>query len=241
MPHPKIADVIRGYGGAKARDEWYGEWGAALLYRPIAFIIAPVLLRLSIGATSVTLVALALAVGLPIVALSGAPNAALAIGIIGIAVGILDCVDGTIARATGTVTARGDYLDFLTDVVFRMSLYTALGLTADKMETTPAWLGGHAFSFAAVAALLAIAARLCRVYGELMTGARPNAPPSLPGPGRAFGTYIFPFLSGLDSLTPVAMLAALYLGVLGWLVVWLLVYSAADFLQTQFVVLGKIK
>src|SRR5262245_2765870 len=121
MPHPTISDVIRGYGGAKARDEWYGEWGAALLFRPIAFLIAPLLLRLSIGATSVTLVALALAISLPVLALSGGPNAATAIALLAIGIGILDCVDGTMARAAGTVSARGHYLDFLTDVVFRMS------------------------------------------------------------------------------------------------------------------------
>jgi phosphatidylglycerophosphate synthase len=240
-PHTTIADVIRGYNAAKARDEWYGEWGAAIFYRPIAFLITPALLRLSIGATAITLTALAIALSLPVIALSGTRSAAVAIALLGILFGILDCVDGNIARATGTASRFGHYLDFVTDVVFRMSLYAALGLVADRLAVGPVGLSGNAFALAAIAALLAVGARLCRIYSELMTGKKANERPNEVAAGSAMTLYVFPFISGLDSLTSAAMLAAVYLGLLGWLVLWLVAYSAVDFLYSQYDILSRLK
>ena len=228
-PHPTVADVIRGYSAEKAREEWYGEWGAAFCYRPLAIRITPAFVRFSIPATAVTLTSLLLALSLVPIVLSGWPAAPAAVSVIAIVAEILDCVDGGIARVTGTVSWAGQYLDSLTDVVLRVSMYVALGLIADAILAAPSFLAGHALPLAMGAAFFSIVARLCRMQIENSTRTAVAAPPKKWRPSD----YLFSFLSGLDPIMPILMLITYYAGLLGWFVLWLIAYTAADFLYTQ--------
>jgi phosphatidylglycerophosphate synthase len=227
-----IADLFRAYAAQKAGEEWHGEWGAALLYRPLAILAAPLLLRLGISASAVTLLSLLVALSLPLVALAAG---LLPCMLLAVMVAILDCVDGTIARASGTISPVGQYLDFVTDIVFRASLYAAIALLAHA--AAPAWLAPWALPLAILAALLAIAARLCRVYAEHLTGAAAYGRSASAG---GVSRRIFSAISGLDPLLPLASLALGMAGWLGWLILWLLAYSAIDFLYTQIAVLRRI-
>jgi phosphatidylglycerophosphate synthase len=228
---PGIAALFRAYAAGKAGEEWHGEWAAALLYRPVAILAAPALLRLGVPATGVTLAALLLVLGLPAMAWAwGAVPVALA----AILIGMLDCLDGTIARASGSVSRSGHYLDFLTDIVFRASFYAAIGLVAAR--AAPHWLAGLSLPLALVAALLAIAARLCRVYAEKLTGSAPYGEPVK----RDLSTLAFSLVSGMDGLTPLIVLLLTVTGGMGWLVLWLVFYSALDFLYTQVATLSRM-
>lgn len=229
--HHPVAALFRAYAADKAGEEWHGEWGAALLYRPAAILAAPALLRLGVPATAVTLCSLLLALSLPLVAWIWG---AVAVGLIAVLTGVLDCLDGTIARASNSVSRTGHYLDFVTDIIFRAGFYAAIGLLS--AGATPLWLKGWTLPLALVAALLAIAARLCRVYAEKMSGAAPYGAPARREPF----TLLFSAISGLDSLMPLAVLVLGVTGGMGWLVLWLLAYATLDFLYTQVAALRRM-
>jgi phosphatidylglycerophosphate synthase len=228
----RIAALFQAYAAEKAKEEWHGEWGAALLYRPLAILVSPLFLRLKVPACAVTILSLLAALSLPVVALTAG---FLPLALVAILVGILDCVDGTIARASGTISRIGHYLDFVTDIVYRTTLYAAVGFLAQ--HAPPSGLHALALPLAILAALLAIAARLCRVYGEHLAGAAPYGQQTFSG---GVGQWIFSALSGLDPLLPLAILALGLAGWLGWLILWLLFYSALDFLYTQLAILRRI-
>jgi phosphatidylglycerophosphate synthase len=231
-----IGAIARSYA-AKSREEWYGEWGAALLYRPLSFVLTPLFVRLGIGATTVTVVALALVLCLPALALRGS---VLQVGLVAIVIAVLDCVDGNIARATGTTSRVGHYLDFLTDILFRIAFYGSIGLLVDTDRTAPAWIGGWGLGLGIAAAFLAVGARLCRVYAERFAGEVAYARPESPKEAGGILRYAFPFVSGIDPLLPLIVLAAGWLGALHWVIAWLVGYSALDFLYTQYAVLRRL-
>jgi phosphatidylglycerophosphate synthase len=228
-----VGALARAYAeGEKAAEERHSEWGLVLLYRPLAFLLAPLPLLLGVPATAVTLLSLLIALALPAVALRWG---LLPLALLAMLVLLLDCVDGTVARASGSVSRAGHYLDFITDIVFRACFYAAIGLLAASQA--PAQLRAWALPCALVAALLAVTARLCRVYGERMTGAAPYGRESA---SAGVAGRVFSFVSGVDSLVPLAALALGFAGWLGWLLLWLLVYSALDFLYTQVAILRRL-
>src|SRR6185436_17896796 len=113
------------YDAARARAELYGDWASALIYRPLSFPVTLVLLRLSVGATAVTLAMMGLALSFPVLAAFAGPPALGAIAALAFVCMVLDCVDGNIARTIGTSSDTGEYLDFLADTIYRVSLYGA--------------------------------------------------------------------------------------------------------------------
>jgi phosphatidylglycerophosphate synthase len=232
-----VADLFTDYAAHKAREEWHSEWGVALLYRPLAILMASPLLRLGIPATAVTCLSLTLTPLLPLLAIAAGPDGFLAVGLVAILILTLDCVDGTMARASGTVSRFGHYLDFMTDVVTRGALYAAIGLMAEG--AAPGWLEGRALPLALLAALLAIAARLCRVYGEPFVGEAYGRQEQQQGK-RSFLGLAFSLVSGIDQLLPLAVIGLGAIGHLGWLVLWLVAYSALDFVYTQFAILRRL-
>ena len=231
-----VADLFRDYAAHKAREEWHSEWGVALVYRPLAILMASPLLRLGVPATAVTGLSLLLTPVLPVLALTAGLGAYLAVGLVAMLILTLDCVDGTIARASGTVSRFGHYLDFMTDVVTRGALYAAIGLMARDMA--PEALSGWVLPLALLAALLAIAARLCRIYGERFVGEAYGRDGETGN--RGLLGIAFSVLSGIDQLLPLAVLGLGALGYLGWLVLWLVAYSALDFVYTQFAILRRL-
>ena len=222
-----VSHVRASFPARKQHDELYGEWAVSLLYRPLSFVVTPPLLRLGMPATAITFAGLILTLCLPLLALSGS-HAYLWVGLAAISFSILDCVDGNIARTTDSVSRLGHYADFLTDIIHRATLYLAIGLLAPMPLQAPLWLLG--------AALLAILARLCRVYlDHRFPAADVNTERGLHPP------YLVAFISGLDGLTPLLLIITGWLGGVEWLVYWLCFYSLLDFAHTQFNAMARLR
>jgi phosphatidylglycerophosphate synthase len=233
-----LADVRASYTEEKRREEWHGDWMSALLYRPISFWLTPLLLNLKISASQVTSFALLISLALPFIAWKAGACAHTTVAILAIAFVILDCVDGNIARVTKTASKSGHYLDFLTDLIFRVGLYAAVGILADREADSLAWMDRQAFAFGLLAALIMIVGRLSRVFTRQLS------------PGDVYGTteaskgfidgFLLPALSGMDRLLPLLVLGAEWWGGLRWVILWLLAYSTADFLYTQYAVFRRL-
>lgn len=232
-----IADVRASYSAEKAREEWQGDWMSALLYRPLSFLLTPPLLNLSVSASQVTVFSLLMSFALPFVALKAGHTAHLTVAMLAILFVILDCVDGNIARVTKTASKSGHYLDFLTDIVFRIGLYAAVGILADREAGSLAWMDGQGLALGLLAALISIVGRLSRVFTrQLSPGDVYDAPE-----GQGFiDRFALPALSGLDRLLPLLVLGADWWGGLRWVILWLLAYSAADCAYTQYAVFRRL-
>jgi phosphatidylglycerophosphate synthase len=224
-----VADVRATYSLAKAREEWFGDWASALIYRPLSIFVTPLFLAAGFSARMVTLLSLAIGLALPLIARFGGPMGGFWVAGLATVWVVLDCVDGNIARVTKSDSKSGHYFDFVTDVVFRGSFYAAIGLLADASA------GG---SFARLALCLlscyvAMAARFCRlfharhsgvdVYEEGVTQDRP----------RTVMQMLFSFLSGIDRILPLMVLASTLAGRFDAVVGFLVIYSGLDFLYSQ--------
>jgi phosphatidylglycerophosphate synthase len=199
------------------RNELRTEWAMALIYRPISLLVTPLLAGCRVPPLAVTLLGAICALALPWMAFKGWGSTA--IGLAAITCCVLDCVDGNLARATGRVSARGAYADFLADLVYRVALYAAVGFL---------WNGYAGLALGLACAALALIARACRLYAPPPQDEAP--------PGR-----VFSFLSGLDHLLPIALIVLGAFDALGALVGYLVVYSLGDFLVTQRSVLARLR
>src|SRR5476651_2342469 len=107
-----IADIRRTYSPAKAREEWFGDWASALIYRPLSFCVTPLFIRLGFSAQMVTLLSLMIGLSLPLIAIFGGGTALWWVAGLATVWVVLDCVDGNIARLLQTASRSGHYLDF---------------------------------------------------------------------------------------------------------------------------------
>ena len=228
-----IAQLAAAYA-ARRDGEMRGDWACALIYRPVSFVLTPLFVAASVRPMTVTLLGLVCALLLPCIAWAGGAQAWPFVGAIGILFCVLDCVDGDVARVTGRTSARGAYADFATDIVYRISLYAAFGIVVDGAASEPRF---GALAIALLAAVLAVTARVCRLYGE-MHGVSASAGET--GKPTA-GGIAFSFLSGLDRLLAVAILVFGALGLLPYLLGYLLVYSCGDFVLAHVSVLRRCK
>jgi len=224
-----IADVRATYPPAKAREEWFGDWASALIYRPLSILVTPMFLAAGFSARMVTMLSLAIGLALPLIACFSGPSGGFWVAGLATVWVMLDCVDGNIARVTNSASKAGHYFDFVTDVVFRGSFYAAIGLLADASAG-----GGFArLALCLLAGYVAMAARFCRlfhardsgvdIYEEGATQDRPHTPTQM----------LFSFLSGIDRLLPLMVLASMLLGRFDAVVGFLVIYSGLDFLYSQ--------
>jgi phosphatidylglycerophosphate synthase len=206
----------------KARDERHNQWVVFFLLRPLSRRLAPALSRRGATADQVTWAGIGLSLALPLAALLPLPAAAPLVALGAVLFLLLDCVDGDIARASGTATRWGHYLDMVADVVFRCAFYLALGLLAGQ---APIGLA---------AAWLSLGARWCRTW---MTAELPERTDPYFEAGRTRqprpADYLFFFVTGLDQTLPALLLAAAWGGWLGGLMWAVAAYSALDFAVTQ--------
>ncbi len=236
-----IADVRASYDPDKAREEWHGDWISALIYRPISFWITPPLLNLSVSASQVTFFALLLSFALPVVALKAGSGAHAAVAVLAIVFVILDCVDGNIARVTKTVSTSGHYLDFFTDIVFRICFYAAVGSLADREISSLVWMNGQGLALGLLAALIAIVGRLSWVFARQLSPGDVFSPAQEEKERRGIvDRVLFPVFSGIDRLLPFLVLAANAWGGLRWVILWLLAYSVVDCAYTQFAIFRRL-
>lgn len=242
--HHTHLDVILSYKKNKRDDEIRGEWGAVVLYRWISLMVTPWFLKISISATTVTLLSLILTLCIPLTLLFDNALSYLYMSILGIIICILDCIDGNIARVTNTVTRLGHYMDFIVDILYRIIIYITLGLIVYKTPTFYSFDSILPLLLATLAALMAISARMSRIYVENRLSIHAYGAQDSHSQDKIAGNYtnkIFSFVSGLDSLLPVFIMIAGAFGKLHWFLVWIFLYSALDFLYTQFSIMRQLK
>jgi phosphatidylglycerophosphate synthase len=162
------------------------------------------------------------------------------VGALGVVFCILDCVDGDLARVTGRTSRLGAYADFITDIVYRIALYASIGLIVDRSPIAESLVpigegAGLAVGLACV--LFAVVARACRLYVE--------ADGSSASPARGTrdtgASVAIAFLSGIDHLLPIGVLAFGAAGRLDWLLAYLFVYSLGDLVLTQGVAWRRLR
>ncbi|MFO1132727.1 MAG: CDP-alcohol phosphatidyltransferase family protein [Hyphomicrobiales bacterium] len=207
----------------KLNEELATDWGSLVVYRLPAFALAWALLPLGVTPNQLTFAGLAV---IPAIALSAwflpAGTAMAVVTVLALAFNVLDCADGSLARATGTSSLSGRYLDFAADVLYRNIAYASYGLIADRM-----WPGA-AFPWLAVGlvcGLLVTYARVNRLYArKLFPGTETHGTPSRRRPSD----LAFSFLSGLDTLLPLIALLAWAAGDLRLALLWFLIFTLGD-------------
>lgn len=238
-----LSEAVRSYLTEKLPEELRGEWGAALFFRPPSLLLTPLLLNLGVAPMTVTLASLALVLALPWLALWGGPLGYLYLGLAGAAIGVLDCLDGSMARVAGRAGRTGHYADFAVGVLDRVLGYLAIGLLVAAEAGGESWFARDAVAWALAAALAAVMARLSRqfVSGWFSDKAeRSGTRDSGSGPGR-LAEAVYPLVSGLDQIWPLFVLLFGALGVLPWYLAWLVFYSALDVLHTQVSILTRLR
>lgn len=214
---PGLVEIIADYRARKWASDLRMDWAIAILARLPSFLLIWLFARRKIAPLSVTYASILLALSLPLLALFlPAAVASIVVFICAWLFQILDCTDGGLARATGTVSDRGEQIDFLADMLQWAMLYAAIGILADRQfDSGWTWTA------------LGILAAWGRLFGRIIDdtlGAKSSA--SI-GDQPKFSLQQVPlaFVTGLSGALPFLALAGdyLHLAVYG-----LLVYSLLD-------------
>lgn len=225
MKTVSFASLVTEYRETKLKDELVGDWGSVVFYRLPAFAVVCAVAPLGVTANQLTLAGALL---VPLMALAAwflAPGPALlAVVVLSLVFNVLDCADGPLARATGSSSLAGRYLDFAADLMYRNVAYACYGLIADRA------FPGAAFPWLAVGlccGVLVTYARLNRVYAETLMPPSDDAAPA-PAQQRSAFDIGFSVLSGIDTLLPLVALFAWEAGVMRAGMLWFLLYTLGD-------------
>jgi phosphatidylglycerophosphate synthase len=219
-----LARVRGSYGGDKAWGEMSGELPAYVLYRPISFYVTVPLLVLGVPAWGVTLASAVCALALPFVAVTFGAHAYALVGALALAVHVLDCVDGNLARVRGP-TRVGALLDAAVDGVFWAAFFAALGLLVERGH---GWLAPRALAFSLFAAVLVFLGRRVRDEFVRLYGVRAEMPPARPARLGLAAWALFA-VAGLEQLYAFVVLAAGAAGALDIALAGILVYVTSVF------------
>jgi phosphatidylglycerophosphate synthase len=205
-------------------EEILGDWGSALIYRPIGLTLAWLLSATGITPNAVTAIAALLLPLMIVAATLCLPATALAIVLVlAIIYLILDCTDGSLARATGHVSVSGHYWDLVADLAYRGCIYVTVGYLADQIYPWP--FPVNQMSCLALAAWLALLARLARKNLDRLAPRRTAEKTDQ----KATSSFtVYSFLSGLDTLFPPLVAVTCAVGMLSFYVAWIVFYSFAD-------------
>jgi phosphatidylglycerophosphate synthase len=205
-------------------EEILGDWGSALIYRPIGLTLAWLLSATRTTPNAVTAIAALLLPLMIVVATLCQPAAALAIVLVlAIIYQILDCTDGSLARMTGQTSVSGHYWDLVADLAYRGCIYVTVGYLADQIYPWP--FPVNQMSCMALAAWFAALARLARMNLDRL------APPRIAEKSdqKAAAAFTFySFLSGMDTLFPLFVVVASAVDMLSFYLAWIVFYSFAD-------------
>lgn len=130
-----VRDVERSLPAVKREDELENDVGCFLIYRPVSNWVTPLFLILGCKPSMVTALSLLLAVCLPIAAARLGWWAYLVVAALALAIHVLDCVDGNIARVRGQTSAPGALFDGFTDHIFWVLYFAAIGLLVERQGT----------------------------------------------------------------------------------------------------------
>lgn len=238
MATVSLSAIVRDYRENKLESEFATDWGSVVFYRAPAFVLAWMLAPLGVTPNQVTVAGALL---IPVMALCAwwlpPATAIVTVMLLGFAFNVLDCTDGVLARNLNLGSVTGRYLDFASDILYRLVAYGCFGLIADR--TWP----GAAFPWVAVGlccGLLGLYARVNRIFGDDMAleetpPAKPAETPAATQPAeqpaarrRSPFEIAFSFLSGMDTLMPLIAFVAWEAGVLREALVWFVLYTAGD-------------
>lgn len=228
---------LPGYGAFLAdqyRTRWRVEarsdWAYVVFYRPLSALFALMLARTPATPMAVTLAGgLSIPLMIAIAVLAPAPLAAPMVGLLGWIGGLLDCVDGDLARLTGRTSWVGRYVDFQIDVARWATLFVAVGLAADRAGAG----SGFFLGLAALAAWLRLSARAARDYRVATLGRDPAATAAAPAARLSLGTVLGRIIVGLDGLLPIALGLGSLAGLGGWVLLLPLAMACVDVVSTQ--------
>lgn len=239
--NPSLGEILQDYRKHKLAEELRGDWGTVVFYRPPAMLLTWLFAKASIRPNHVTLgnaLFLPLMVVVAFVFDSGA--ALITVCLLAIAFGILDCVDGSLARTLGMQSLEGRYLDSVIDIAARVCLYSSLGHISDVGEGATDALAPLQLNWLAVsliAAWIATFSRLCRIYRQLI---RAHSKQSTIAHGRLSGLILSAF-SGIDHALPFIALLCWLLNLLPQLILWLVCYSLLDLVYTQYTIIRSLR
>ena len=234
-----LKSLIADYRRDKLAEEVAGDWGGVLAYRPLAFALTWPLARLRVPPIAATISGVLL---LPVIAaIAVATPTVTAVPLVcalGIFYCVLDRVDGTLARALRRESTFGYYADLSSDLMYRPTIYAALGHLADRLTGSTQ---STALTIGLIAAWLALFARIARLYKEKLLPQSPAAAPRLTFDPGAVAANLYMALSGVDTLLPLLAFALWWVGALPLLFPWLLIYSAADAIHAQVTTLWALR
>lgn len=211
---PRMRDMVADYRRDKLREDLRGNWVNAAIHRWPAFGVAWASARIGVSPTALTLLSGLVALALPIAAaFTSLPSAAILVCLLGYVFQVLDCADGTLARATGSSSESGARIDFLIDMAQWGLLYLAIGLLADRTL-------GSGFQWTA----LAVCAAWMRLYARTV---RDALPVKAQEESRPLALHEVPeaAIAGISGALPFLALAG---GWLHWAVWALAAYSVLD-------------
>jgi hypothetical protein len=173
--------VRASYTPAKREAELSTDLPAALVYRPLSFLVTPIFLLLGFSATGVTVLCFVLAALMPLATWWLGANGALAIAAAALLFHTLDCVDGNIARANSQASRVGRMLDGLCSLVFHAAYPISVGLLAQAAGS--GWLREHGLEVGLGASVLMLLRRELEDTMDSDFGQRVRSEPPLPGIG----------------------------------------------------------
>lgn len=208
-----FAEVRTSYSPEKAAEERRGEFAAYVAYRPLSFFVTPALMVAGFSADGVTALMFLLSAALPVVAAWGGAHAYVWVVAIALALQVLDCVDGNIARVTRRFTAVGGMLDGLCTLVFWALYFFTVGILAQ--DDAGSWVARHGREIGLGLAVLLLAQREGEDTFDNVFGERVRTEPLAPRAGFDLGQWA-------KTLEQVLAFGGLALaGAQGWLAVFL--------------------
>ena len=226
-----LAQVRASYGSGKRWSELEGDLPSFLLYRPVSIWITPLFLRLGIPASAVTLAAGALSACLPFVAWHGGDQAYAMVAVLALVIHVFDCLDGNIARTSGSVSGTGALLDGFVDLCFWSLYLVSIGILARQAGGI---LGPWALEISLTLALLVLLHRLLRDSYEQLFSERADFTASPPPRLTAFEMARIAFI-GCERLYAFAILCGGAFGVLDKVFAGIAAYVVAIFLGAVFI------
>lgn len=218
----RLSAIFADYRSQKLEAELRADWGSVVFYRLPGFVLAWAMVPLGVTPNQLTLAGVLLIAPIAAAAWLLSPGLAMpVITVLALAFNVVDCADGSLARATGNTSLSGRYMDFAADVFYRNTAYACYGLIADRI-----WPGAS-FPWLAVGLCCGIFvtyARLNRVYAEKLF---PATGQTVPERRSAFDVG-FSLLSGMDTLLPLLAVIAWAAGLLWAAMIWFLLYTLAD-------------
>lgn len=225
---PPLAGLLKTQFQTRWAEEARSDWAYVAFYRPFSVALAWALAH---GPTSPMAVTLAGGLSIPLMIAAAVllpPDTAIpVIGLVAYVGGLLDCVDGDLARLVGRTSWIGRYVDFQIDVVRWAVLFVAVGHAADRAGTgSGLWLG-----LAALAAWLRLFARAARDYRVATLGRETKT--TVPSGRLTIASVATMFVAGLDGLLPIVLGGGWLLGLGGWVLAMPLGLSILDAVTTQ--------